>query len=131
MHDGEKARIVLVAATEDLLDNLRDALADTDLALLHARTQYEAIALLERLNSKIDLAIVDLELPGLGGWDLIRQLTWHPQKPLRIIATTSVYWIPSFGKARELGVDAVVRAARPPEAWRKTVETVLVNEAAA
>jgi hypothetical protein len=30
----EKARIVLVAAEEDLLNNLRDALADTNLALL-------------------------------------------------------------------------------------------------
>jgi DNA-binding response OmpR family regulator len=67
MHNGEKARIVLVAAKEDLLNSLRDALKETDLALLHAQTKHEAVVLLERLKSEIDLAIIDLELPDLGG----------------------------------------------------------------
>jgi len=124
MSDGETG-IVLVAAKEDVLNNIRDALAETNLALLHATTKEEAIALLERLRSGIDIAIVELELPNLGGWELIRQLTWRPQKPVKIIATTSVYRERFFEKVKELGVDEVVRAAIPAEAWRRTVETVL------
>ena len=124
MSNGETG-IVLVAAKEDVLNNIRDALAETNLALLHVSTKQEAIALLERLKSEIDLAIIELELPDLGGWDLIRQLTWPLQKPMKIIATTSVYKDQLFEKVKELGVDEVVPAAIPPEAWRKTVETVL------
>src|SRR5260221_5289763 len=122
---GETVGIVLVAAKEDLLSNLRDALAETNLALLHASTKEEAIALLQRLKSQIDLAIIDLDLSDLGGWDLIKQLTWRPQKPVKIIATTSVYPEGFFGNVKELGVDEVVRVAIPAEAWRRTVETVL------
>jgi CheY-like chemotaxis protein len=125
MSDGERVGIVLVAAREDLLSNLREALAETNLALLHASTKEEALALLERLKSDIDLAVIQLELPDLSGWDLIKQLTWLPQRPVKIIATTSVFPEPFFGKVRELGVDEVVQSAIPPEAWRKTVEAVL------
>ena len=69
--DGEKALIVLVAAKDDLLRSLRPALEDTNLASLCAQRNHEAISLLERLT------IIDLELPNLGGWDLVRQITWH------------------------------------------------------
>ena len=58
-------------------------------ALLHARSGQEAIALLERLKSKIELAIIDLDLPDSSGWDLIGRLTLHERKPLKIIAITS------------------------------------------
>src|SRR5712692_2285556 len=117
--------IVLVAAKEDLLNDLRDALANTHVALLHASTKQEAIALLECLRSGINIAIVELELPDFGGWDLIRQLTFLPNKPVKIIATTSMYPEPFFEKIKQIGVDAVVPKAMPPEAWVKTVEAVL------
>jgi len=120
-----KTILVLVAAKEDLRTKLTEALADTNLALLHAETQQEAIALLERLRSDIDLAIIQLELAELGAWDLIEQLTRPSRKPLKIIATTSVYPEKVSGRVRELGVDAVVQEAMPPDEWRKTVEAIL------
>ncbi len=125
MRVSEKALIVLVAAKEELLNDLIDALADSNVALLHASTKQEAIALLERLKSEINIAIVELELPDFGGWDLIRQLTFLPNKPLKIIATTSVYPEPFFEKIKQIGVDAVVSKTMPPEGWVKTVEAVL------
>ena len=131
MHNGEKARIVLVAAKEDLLNNLREALRDTDLALLHAQTKHEAVVLLERLKSEIDLAIIDLELPDLGGLDLIEQLTQHPRITVKIIATTSVYPAPELAKVIDLGVDAVVPETVSTEKWRITVEAVLKKPKAA
>ena len=125
MRVSEKALIVLVAAKEELLNDLIDALADSNVALLHASTKQEAIALLERLKSEINIAIVELELPDFGGWDLIRQLTFLPNKPVKIIATTSVYPEPFFEKIKEIGVDAVAPKTMPAEAWVKTVEAVL------
>ena len=125
MPESTPAVIVLVAAQENLLNNLRGALAHTNLALLHAHSKQEAIALLERLKSEIKLAIVELELPDFGGWDLIRQLTLLPNRPVKLIATTSMFPEPFFGKIKEIGVDAVVAKAIPAEAWLKTVEAVL------
>ena len=128
MRKVKTTKFVLVAAKEDVLNNLRNALANTNLALLHAQTKHEAVALLAEPESKIDLAIIDLELPDLGGWDLIEQITWLPQKSVKIIATTSSVCLePFLGKVTELGVNAVVRADLPPGAWRKTVEEVLAK----
>jgi len=70
----------MVAAKEALLKYISDALADTDRRLLHAQTKQEAIDLLERLRSEINLAIIELELPDFGSWDLIRRLTILPEK---------------------------------------------------
>ena len=91
MRESEKGPVVLVAAKEDLLNDLKDALSNTNFLLLHAPTKQEAIALLERLRTEISIAVVELEMPDSGGWDLIRQLTRHAQKPANIIAATSTY----------------------------------------
>jgi hypothetical protein len=124
MPDYTRKTLVLVATTEDLLNKLRDALSDTNVALLHVQNETEAINLLERLRSEITLAIIQLELPGT--WDLVGQLTRPPRKPLKVIATTSQYPAKVLAKVSEI-VDVAVPAAIPPEEWRKTVETVLVS----
>jgi DNA-binding NarL/FixJ family response regulator len=121
MVEGENAPIVLVAAREELVDKLRDALADT-VGLLYAETHQDAITLLERLRSEISIAIVQLE--HSNGWGLIGELT-RPPKFLKIIATTSVYPTHVLENVKNLGVDAVVPEKIPAEEWRQTVETVL------
>jgi DNA-binding response OmpR family regulator len=127
MQNGEKARVVLVAADEDLLNYLRVALDDTDLALLYASTKQEAISVIERLKSTIEIAIIELELSNLEGWDLIRRILFLPEKPLKIIATTSTFSEGFYGKIKAIGVDAVVPRDIPPEVWRKTVKALLVK----
>jgi len=127
MPDRENAAVVLVAGDKQFINNLRDALAATNFALLHAQTKHEAIVLLEGLKSNIDLAIVELELPDFGGWDLIRQLTHLPNKPAKLIATTSTFPEPFFAKIKEIGVDAVVATTMPSEAWLRTVEQMLTK----
>jgi DNA-binding response OmpR family regulator len=123
LRDDEKVPIVLVAAKEDIFSQIRDALADSNLALLAAETTHAAIALVERLKSEFDLAIIELELPDFGAWDLLRQLHWQSQRLVKIIAITSLYFEPELDK--ELDVTAVVPKALPPEEWRRTVEAVL------
>ena len=83
--------------------------------------------LLERLKSKIELAIIDLELPEQSGWDLIGRLTLHDRKPVKIIATTSIYPKPILEKIKEMGVDAVVRKPIPNDEWRTTLEIVMAG----
>jgi DNA-binding response OmpR family regulator len=115
--------IILVATQENIFNNIRDALAETTAALLHAQTNHDAIALVERLRNGVDLAIVELELPDFGAWDLLRKLSWRSHNPVKVIATTVLYPEPELDK--ELGVVAVVPKVIPPEEWRRTVETAL------
>jgi CheY-like chemotaxis protein len=122
--------ILIVDRHEYVLNSLKAQPATTNYALLHARSGQEAIALLERLKSKMELAIIDLDLPDSSGWDLIGRLTLHERKPLKIIAITSVYTQPILEKVKELGVDVVLRKPIPHEEWRTTLETVFAeNEA--
>jgi CheY-like chemotaxis protein len=124
MQDGERVPVVLVAAKGDVLNNIRDALGNINVALLCVQTKHRAIALLGRLTFDIDLLIIELELPGFDAWALIRQFTWRPEKPMKIIAT-SMHPKVMLGRVRERGILAVVSKATPPEEWRRTVETVL------
>ena len=119
--------ILIADHHEDVLKILEKQLATTDYALLHDRNGAEAIALLERLKSKIEVAIVNLELPDFSGWDLIGRLTIHDRKPLKIIATTSIHPQPVLERIKEMGVDAVVRKPMPHDEWRTTLEKVLAG----
>ena len=126
MRDDERVPIVLVAAKADVLNNIKDALSDTDIALLYAETKHEAIALLECLKNEIDLVIIELELPDFGAWEIIRQFRRRRlQKPLKILATTSLYDSLELDDVLGRGIDAVVPKGLPPEDWRRTVEIAL------
>jgi DNA-binding response OmpR family regulator len=128
-------QFILVADRSDgFVDTLKAELAATNLALLHAKNGEEAVYLLELLESEIELAIIELELPLFSGLDLIWRLIRRKQpKPLKIIATTSTAVLNGpllEDVVTELGVDAVVRKPIPPRKWRKTIEAVLAGQPA-
>lgn len=72
--------ILIADHNEDVLNILKEQLLATNYALLYAQNGEEAIAFLDRVKSKVALAIIDLELPDLSGWDLIGRLTIHDRK---------------------------------------------------
>ena len=128
-------QFILVADRSDgFVDTLKAELAATNLALLHAKNGEEAVYLLELLESEIELAIIELELPLFSGLGLIWRLIRRKQpKPLKIIATTSTAVLNGpllEDVVTELGVDAVVRKPIPPRKWRKTIEAVLAGQLA-
>jgi CheY-like chemotaxis protein len=119
--------ILIADHNEDVLNILQEQLSATNYALLYAQNGEEAIAFLDRLKSKIELVIIDLELPNLSAWDLIGRLTIHDRRPIKIVATTSIYPQPVLEKMKEMGVDAVVRKPMPHDEWRTTLEKVLAE----
>ena len=123
-------RFILVADTSDaFLGKLKEELASTAYALLHAKDGQQAIDYLDLLKSEIDLAIIALELPVVNGLELIWRLVRQEQpKPTKIIATSAVD-VPLLKQVvEELGVAAVVRIPIPAHGWRKTIEAVLGKE---
>jgi CheY-like chemotaxis protein len=126
-------RFILVADTGDaflsFVDILRKELATSEYTLLHAKNGQEAIDYLDLLKSEIELAIIELELPVVSGFDVIWRLVRQEQpKPRKIIATSAVD-VPLLKQVlEELGVGAVVRIPIPVQGWRKIIEAVLSKE---
>jgi two-component system OmpR family response regulator len=124
-----RKRFILVADTsEALVDILREELATTAYALLHAKDGQEAIDYLELLTSEIDLAMIGLELPVVSGLDVIWRLVRQKKAKPKIIATTAVDVPLLRHVVKELGVDAVVQIPAPVQDLRKAIAAVLGRE---
>jgi CheY-like chemotaxis protein len=63
---------------------------------------------LEEMRGSIDLAIVDLALPGINGFELIGALS-RRSNTVKIIATSSVYKDLQLESATALGAHAALR----------------------
>jgi TonB family protein len=110
--------IILIAdSSETFFSSLQDALETTDYAFVYARNGEEAIRLHDLLKSEIDLAIIELELPASGGFEVIERFTQRGPKPRTIIATSSIFPQSFLEHVRSLGVDAVVRKPITLHAW--------------
>src|SRR6185369_5336675 len=80
--------------------------------VLHATNGNQATEVLEKKRNEIDLAIMDLALPGINGFELIGAIARRPNS-LKIIATTSVFKDDLLSMAGTLGAHAAIR--KPPE----------------
>lgn len=97
--------------------------------VVQAADGIRATRLLEEMRGKIDLAIVDLALPGLNGFELIGALSRRPNS-VKIIATSAVYKEPQLESATALGAHAALRKPASLKAlnrqqWLGTVEQLI------
>jgi CheY-like chemotaxis protein len=74
-------------------------------------TAFAPPRLFEELRGSIDLAIIDLALPGLNGFELIGALSRRPNS-VKIIATSGISKESQLECATAVGAHAVIR--RPP-----------------
>jgi DNA-binding response OmpR family regulator len=121
--------IVLIVDREDeVLEILRIALQSTDYVLLQAKTGDEALAVLSRLKSHIDLTIIDLEL--LPNDDGLRLLTiLGCRKITKIIVKTSRQDKLFLEQVNYLGIDAIVLKPVSEERLVGTVHSMLSGRA--
>ena len=120
-------RIVLVVDGNDEVPNtVSEVLAFTDYIILHATSGEEALSLLSRLRSCVDLVVIDLELPDerdLGVFALLT--TTGCLNTSKVIARTSSTNRSFLVQVYCLGVDAVLPKPTSPETLVKTVQAVL------
>jgi DNA-binding NarL/FixJ family response regulator len=112
-----------VAENGALIGDLKSALAAAKYELHHARQTRQAVEILNSMNSQTDLTIVDLEFPG--GLALIGHLIHRVPKTTKIIASTSFFDGSFLERLKQLGVDEAVQSPASPQAWRKTIASVL------
>jgi two-component system cell cycle response regulator DivK len=100
-------RILVVEDNEENRNLLRDLLTAFDYELIEALTGEEGIAAAER--ERPDLILMDIQLPGIDGYETTRQIKANPTlKHIPIVAVTSYALSGDDVKAFAAGCDAYV-----------------------
>ncbi len=104
-------------------------LTEAGYRVLQAPDGLRAVRILEEMRGEIDLAIVDLALPGMNGFELIGCLSRRPNS-VKVLATSGVYHDMHLESATALGAHAAIR--KPPSArqlprqeWLGTVQQLI------
>jgi len=126
---AEMQTILIVDDDPAFVAETERMLADAGYQVLQAPDGTRAVRLLEQMRGKIDLAIVDLALPDINGFELIGALARRPNS-VKIIATTSIFNDMQLESATTLGAHAAVRKPRvikalPRKQWLSTIEQLI------
>ena len=111
------------------LDSMQKLLSHQGYEVLRAGDGTQAMKLIEEFRERIDLAVVDLALPGVNGFEILGAVTRRPNR-VKLIATTAVYRNSQLEIAGTLGAHAVIRKPPPgsplPEAeWLAVVRKLI------
>ncbi|HXI51412.1 MAG TPA: response regulator [Candidatus Saccharimonadales bacterium] len=91
-----RKRILLADDDDSVRGSLRQALEMEGFTVLPARNGTEALAL--AAASQMDLALLDLNMPVLNGWDTFEQLSReHPLLPVIIVTARPNQLFPALG----------------------------------
>ena len=111
--------ILIVDDDPKFLDEAYELLAERGRPLF-ARTAKEAFQLLEMLGTQLEAVVVDLDLPDVDGYSLIRHVrTEYPKLP--VIAVSGVYQGHALEIAKMIGAAKVLPKPISPE-WKAVIE---------
>ena len=115
-----KKRILIVEDQEDNRKVLRDLLTSAGYEPIEAVTGEEGLTLAE--TQRPDLILMDIQLPGLDGYEATRRIKANPAlRGIPVIAVTSYALSGDDVKAREAGCDAYVTKPFSPRALLATI----------
>ncbi len=103
--------VLLVDDDPDFLSALSPLLKAAGYSVITAKDAKEVNSTLE--GYQVNAAIIDLDLPEIGGLQIIGQLTKLQQRPIRIMAITGAYSNVYLEVAEYLGAQAAVRKPKP------------------
>ena len=109
------ARILVVEDHEENRRIMRDLLTSVGYEMIEAVTGEDGVALAER--ERPDLILMDIQLPGLDGYEATRRIKANPTlRAIPIIAVTSYALSGDDVKAREAGCNDYVTKPFSPRA---------------
>jgi len=100
--------VLLVDDDPEFLASVRDALEPAGMRISAAETGEAALELLESDGAGVQAAIVDLDLPTMSGFDLIREIRAR-HGHVRIMAVTAIYKGLYLEVARNVGANIARR----------------------
>ena len=122
--DRPGKHILIVDDYADALDIWAIYLRRWAIASRPPPTAPSAIAQAERLLP--DLIVLDLELPGISGFDVARRLRADPEtQHIPLIAATGYSHLRQLDRAREVGFDRIVVKPCDPDVLVEEIERLL------
>ena len=117
-------RILAVDDQEDNRRILRDLLTAAGYEVIEAVDGLEAVSRAEA--ERPDLVLMDIQLPGIDGYEATRRIKAHPTlKTVAVIAVTSYALAGDEDKAIESGCDAYIAKPFSPRALLAKVREFL------
>jgi two-component system cell cycle response regulator DivK len=117
-------RILVVEDHEDNRRIVRDLFTSVGYELLEAATGEDGVALAER--ERPDLILMDIQLPGLDGYEATRRIKANPAlRTIPIIVVTSYALSGDDAKAMAAGADGYVSKPFSPRALLAKVREFL------
>ena len=115
---------ILVADDESRMRKLiRDFLIQKDFNILEAEDGEKAIEIFEKEKDKISLIILDVMMPKLDGWSVLRQIRQTSKVPIIMLTARGEEQDELFGF--ELGVDEYISKPFSPKILVARVEAII------
>ena len=115
---------ILVVDDESRMRKLiKDFLIKDDYKVLEAEDGEKALDVFEKNEQKIDLIILDVMMPKLDGWSVLRKIRQSSQLPVIMLTARGEEQDELFGF--ELGVDEYISKPFSPKILVARVEAIL------
>ena len=115
---------VLVVDDESRMRKLiKDVLAQKGYSILEAGDGEEALKVFEENQSQINLILLDVMMPKLDGWSVLRQIRQNSKVPIMMLTARGEEQDELFGF--ELGVDEYISKPFSPKILVARVEAIL------
>src|SRR6266550_9099946 len=105
--------VLLVDDDPEFLSALSPLLNTAGYSVITAKDAKEARSVLDDHRVFINAAIIDLELPEIGGFQIIGELARAQKRPIPIMAVTGVYNDVHLEVAEYLGAKISIRKPKP------------------
>ena len=115
--------ILIVDDEERMRSLIRDFLKQKNYRTLEAKDGEEAIEIFEKNQNKINLIILDVMMPKLDGWSVLRQIRQKSNVPVIMLTARGEEQDELFGF--ELGVDEYISKPFSPKILVARVEALL------
>lgn len=100
-------RVLLVDDDQEFCTALQAVLEEAGFTVRTANDGAHALQILNEAHATIDVAIVDLNLPGVSGFEVIGAITRRPTA-MRVVATSGVYQPTYLEIAQHLGANIAI-----------------------
>ncbi len=118
-HKAHKGVIFIAEDEPAVLESMQDALEDAGYLVLPGRDGHEALARMHGVSGA-SLAIVDLTMPGMDGWDLITRM-----RADKDLAHIPILVVSSHGRDPIKGADRLLRKPLTLKDLLRAVEELL------
>jgi len=118
--------ILIVDDDKQFAQLLSETLEQAGYRTLIASSGPDALRIVDEMKEAIDLAVIDLVLPGMSGFEVVGAIKRRPN-PIKIVVTSMVMRELYMEIAKTFGAHAVLRKQRDFVAaeWLRAVQSVL------